>query len=385
MRAVVIAGAGATPFGKQPERGIVELTVEACAGAMADAEVTPAQVEAFFLGNYATGSLTGQLNLAGVVGTDLGLGPVPTARVEAACASSGVAFRQALLAIATGQCDVALAAGAEHMNGVGLGEVTRVLMGAADLSTEGRVGITFPAFFALVASRYLHEHGAAPEHLALVAQVNRANGATNPLAGYGRSWTITEILAARLIADPLRLLDCSPISDGAAAAVLVAADHPLAQRPDAVRVLGTGHALGTASVHQMKSLTSFPATIAAAKEAYEQAGIGPEDLDVVELHDCFSIAELVDAEDLGLFKHGTAWRAAESGEIGLRGRCPINPSGGLLARGHPVGATGMAQIYELTQQLRGRAANQVDGARTGLAHNLGGSGAVATVTILGRV
>ena len=383
MREVVIVGVGSTLFGRQPERSIVELAVEACAAALAEAELRPTAIESFFLGNYATGNLTGQLNLAAVVGSELGLGPVPTARVEAACASSGVAFREAALAVATGQCDVALAAGAEHMNGVGVGEVTRVLMGAADRMTEGRIGVTFPAFCALVASRYLHESGATPEHLALVSQVNRANGATNPLAGYGRAWTVEEILASRLIADPLHLLDCSPISDGAAAAVVVAAGHPLARRPGAVRVLGLGQALGTAAVHQMRSLTTFPATTAAAAQAYEQAGIGPADVDVVELHDCFSAAELVDAEDLGLFERGTAWQAVERGEFGLRSRRPINPSGGLLARGHPVGATGMAQIYELTRQLRGTAANQVDGARVGLAHNLGGSGAVATVTMLG--
>ena len=328
--------------------------------------------------------LTGQGNLANMAAAMAGLGPVPCTKVEGACASAGIALRHAALAVATGVCDVAVATGVEKMSGADTTAVTRALAGASDQAHEAGIGMTFPGFFALVADRYLHETGAGPEHLAMVASKNRSNGAGNPIAAFGKQVSVADVLQSRLIADPLRLLDCSPITDGAAAAVVVPADSAPGRGDRSVHILACEQARGNTSVYQMDDLCSFPATRTAAGQAFERAGMTPTDIDVVELHDCFSIAELVDFEDLGFAERRTAWRLVAESEMSLDGRIPVNPSGGLLARGHPVGATGLAQINELVRQLRGMAVHQVAGAEVDLAHNLGGTGAVATVTILAR-
>ncbi len=384
MRPVAIAGIGMTPFVKADPRPIAELAAAAVGAALADAGVEPREAGALYLGNFVGEVLTGQGNLANMAGAIAGLGNVPCTKVEGACASAGIALRHAVLAVASGATDVAVAAGVEKMSEADTTAVTRALASAADQAHEGGSGMTFPGFFALVASRYLHESGATPEHLAMVASKNRSNGAGNPIAAFGKTVSPEDVLASRLIADPLRLLDCSPITDGAAAAVVVPADSAAGRAPGAIRVLACEQVRGNTAFYQMDDVCSFPATRLAAKRAYEAAGVAADDIDVVELHDCFSIAELVDFEDLGFAGARAGWRAVAEGETALGGRRPVNPSGGLLARGHPVGATGLAQVNELVRQLRGTAARQVPGAELALAHNLGGTGAVATVTILAR-
>jgi acetyl-CoA C-acetyltransferase len=277
-----------------------------------------------------------------------------------------------------------LCVGAEHMTAVPTPVVSGALGEAFDGEGEA-LGLTFPGFFGLVAAAHGARLGTRRRHLTAVAVKNRGHGASNMKAMFAAAVTPDDVESSRLIADPLRLFDCAPIADGAAAAVVMRhQDAPEPRR--AVAILACEQASGPAAVAPIDDLTTFPATRAAAATAYARAGIAPDDVDVVELHDCFSIAEIVDSEDLGLLPRGEAAEAIAAGAT--RAGAPraavavVNPSGGLLSRGHPVGATGLAQVHELVRQLRGEADTQVPGARIGLAHNLGGSGATATVTLL---
>jgi len=384
MRRVSIIGIGCTPFGKLDGRSIKDLALEACREALADAGVAPNQVEAFYLGNFAGGMLARQELTAALVAGALGIGSVPATKVEGACASGGLALRHGYMMIAAGYYDVVLVAGVEKMTQASTVEVTAALSAAADQQTEGATGLTFPGFFAAVARRYMHEYGATPEHLAAVALKNRENAQRNPRAHfYGKSATLDDILSSRLVADPLRLYDCSPISDGACAAVLVASDRAREFARQPIHILGSGQATGCTTLQEMDNLCSLEAVVKAARQAYEQAGVGPEDVDVAEVHDCFSIAELIALEDLGLMPRGEAGPRTMAGETRVGGRVTVNPSGGLLSKGHPVGATGLAQVFEIVRQLRGEADNQAPRARIGLAHNVGGTGGVATIHILG--
>lgn len=385
MRKVCIVGVGATRFGSHPETPLKDLAVDACTAALTDAGMGPDQIDAFYLGNYGAGMLVGQAFTASVVANELGLRSIPVTRIEDACASGGVALRHGWLMVASGQADAVLVAGVEKMTSAPTEAVTQALAAATDVeSPEAHAGLTFPGFFAMVACRHMHEYGTRPEHLAAVAVKNRRNAQANPRAQFfGKPATLDQVLASRLIADPLRLFDCSPISDGAAAAVLCAADR-LPEGARAVDILTIAHALGPANLSDMPDLTSFPATREAARQAYEAAGLGPEDIDVLEVHDCFSIAEVVALEDLGFVPKGEGGPAVAEGLTALDGRFPVNPSGGLLSKGHPIGATGLAQCFEIVRQLRGEADNQVTGARIGLMHNLGGTGGTVTVSLLAR-
>ena len=315
----------------------------------------------------------------------LGMSGIPATKTEGACASGGIAFRLAVLGIALGLYDVVLAAGAEKMTSASTAEVTAGLATAGDEEAEMRSGLTFPGAFAMVTREHMARYGTTREQIGLVSVKNHGLGVANPKAQFRKPVTLDEVLASRLIADPLRLFDCPPISDGAAAVVLCPAAQARELQSRPVRVLGTGHATGPATLWEMDDLTTFPATVRAAREAYAAAGITPADVDVAEVHDCFTTAEIVASEDLGFFPRGQGGRAVQEGWSAVDGRIAINPSGGLIAKGHPVGATGCAQIYELVRQLRGEAANQVSGCEIALAHNLGGTGVVSTVTVLGRL
>lgn len=378
MKDVWINGTGMTAFGRHERADVVELAVEAGQRAMADADVEAGDIGAVYLGNFLGQSMSHQGVLASLIARRLGLGTIPTTAVEGACASAGIALRHGLMA-SRGGTRFVLSLGAEYMSGYDVPEVTRGLAEAMDQSKDGKVGLTFPGFFGLVAVAHGHRYGTTREQMAAVAVKNRAHGANNPLAMFQKPVTVDDVLSARPIADPLGLYDCSPISDGAAAAVV--SSEPRGSQP--VRVLACEQASGPTSIDQISDLTSFPATRAAAERAWENAGVTARDVDVVELHDCFTIAEIVDSEDLGLLPRGEAAAAVAEGATALgTGEVVVNPSGGLLSRGHPVGATGLAQIHELVQQLRGTSTCQVDGAEVALAHNLGGCGATATVTIL---
>ena len=384
MRGVSVIGIGCTPFGKQNGVGIADLALQACREALDDAQVPRSLVQAFYLGNFVSEALVHQGALAPIVAHRLGLGPIPCTRVEGACASSGIAFRHGVLLIASGLCDIVLVAGVEKMTSAETGAVTEALASAGDAESEMRLGLTFPGTFGIIMRRHMHQYGTTREQVGMVSVKNRQNGSANPKAHFQKPVALEEVLGSRLICDPLRLYDCTPISDGAAAAVLCAADlaAEFTQRP--IDVIGSGHAMGPATLFEMADLTTFEASVAAAQQAYREAGLAPRDIDVAEVHDCFTIAEIVAIEDLGFVEKGKGGPAVADGLTARDGKLPINPSGGLLSKGHPVGATGLAQIYEIVGQLRGEAINQVKGAQIGLAHNLGGTGAVSTVHILKR-
>lgn len=383
MRDVCIVGTGTTPFGAL-DAGIKELGTRAIVRALADCDAERAAVDALYAGNFVGGILEGQATIGPILADEVGLSGVPAMTTEGACASSGIAFRQAYQAIATGVHDVVVAAGVESMTRADTPEFTRALGSAADRTTEGTTGLTFPGFYGIYLDRYMHEYEATREQIARVAVKNRANGAENPRARFREPVTVEEVLESDLVADPLRLYDCCPAADGASAAVLAAADVAAEYTDRPIDVLASAHSTGRNAAHRYEDLTTLDATVAAAQRAYEQAGVGPEDVDVVELHDCFTPAEIGDAEDLGFFEKGEGATALEEGRTAVDGEIPVNPSGGLLAKGHPVGATGIGQIYEVCRQLRGGHENQVEDASVGLTHNIGGSGVVCTVTVLGR-
>ncbi len=384
VRDVSIAGVGSTSFGKLPDHDIVELATEACRAALADSGIPRERVQALYVGNFIGERLADQGALAPIVARRLGLDGIPATKVEAACASGGIALRHGYLLAAAGVHDVVLVVGVEKMSSVPTGDVTAALSTAGDESIEMRTGLTFPGTFAMIMQAHMARYGTSREQIASVSIKNHANGATNPKAQFQKPTDMDEVLSSRFVAEPLRLFDCPPISDGAAAAVVCAPDIAREFTTNSIRILGSGQGSGPTALTGMDDLTTFPATVRAASEAFEQAGLGPDDVDVAEVHDCFTIAEIVATEDLGLVPRGTGGAAVESGDTSLAGRLPINPSGGLIAKGHPVGASGVGQIYELVQQLRGTAANQVRDASIGLAHNLGGSGAAATVHVLAR-
>ena len=381
-----IVGYGQTPFGRVESRSLADLATAASEEALASAGVEVEVIEAIVVGTYAGVALGRQGFLGAVVASRLGATGVPATAAEGACASGTVAFHQAVAAVEAGVHDVVLVVGAEKMTDASTGEVTSVLASATDTAAGSyRAGLTFPGFFALLARRYLHEYGVDEDGLADVSVKNRAHGARNPFAQFQQPITREQALGARQIAEPLRLFDCSPVSDGAAALVVASREWAAAHGAvNPVSVLGTGLASGPVSAEDLDSFVSIPAVVRAAGSALKMAGATPRDLDVAEVHDCFSIAEWIAIEDLGLFERGAAAAATSDGATRLGGsHITINPSGGLLSKGHPVGATGVAQLIEITRQVRGESANQVEGAELGLAHNVGGTGGLAAVTVLG--
>ncbi|MDL5363814.1 thiolase domain-containing protein [Halalkalicoccus sp. NIPERK01] len=383
MRDVAIVGRGTTTYGVHDD-GIKDLATKAVARALDSSGLERSAVEALSLGNFAAGMLEGQELLAALVADAVGLEDIPVMKTEGACASSGIAFHQARQQIAMGVHDVVVVVGVEKMTGVPTAEFTQALAAAADGTTEGQTGLTFPGFYGLFTSRYLHEYSVDREDISKVAVKNRRNAAENPRARFREPITIDDVMESEPIADPLRLYDCCPAADGATAVVLTASDMAPSVTSDPIEVLATAHTSGRSGAYRYDDLTTFEATRTAASRVYSEADVTPADIDVVELHDCFSSAEVGDSEDLRFFPKGEGAAAAAAGDTAVDGEIPINPSGGLLSKGHPVGATGLGQIYEICRQLNGDHENQVADAQTGLTHNLGGSGAVCTVSVLGR-
>jgi acetyl-CoA C-acetyltransferase len=383
MRPVAVIGIGKTAFGVFPDRDLRSLAVAAIEDAIADARIPSKLIEAFYLGNFAGPSLVGQNHLAPYVAAAAGFEGIPCTRIENACASSGSAFFHGWLSIASGAYDAVLIGGVEKMTSRGTAQVAEVLAGAGDMDTEGRAGATFPALFAMIARRHMHQYGTTREQLAAVAVKNHSNGAKNPLAHMRKAITLEQALAGRMVAEPLTVYDCSPISDGAAAVVLVPAYQAHRYTSRCARVLAVVQTSDHVALDTKPDITAFPAVQRAAESAYGMAGLGPRDIDFAEVHDCFTIAEIVASEDLGFVPKGEGGPFAAVGCSGIDGQLPINTSGGLKAKGHPVGATGVGQICDLVMQLRGEAGErQVLRNRIGLAQNLGGSGATCVVTIL---
>lgn len=386
MRPVAVIAAGKTRFGAFPDRDLRSLAVEAGEKCLKNGHVSPSQVEAFYLGNFAGPSFTGQNHLAPYISTALGIRDVPATRFEAACASSGSAFFHAFSAVASGLYDCVMVAGVEKMTSLPTARVTEILAGAGDCAGEIKAGSTFPSLFAMIARRHMYQFGTTREQLAAVAVKNHANGALNPDAHMRKVITIEEALNARPVAEPLGVYDCSLISDGAAAVILAPADRARDFTNKPVRILGVAQASDFVALDQKPDITTFPAVRHASQKAYEMAGVGPRDIQFAELHDCFTIAEIVALEDLGFIERGLGGPWTASGATARTGEKPINISGGLKSKGHPVGATGVAQICDLFAQIRCEAGEmQLKRNALGLAQNLGGSGATCVVSILGNV
>jgi len=384
MREIVVVGAAETKFGKL-EASYRDLAVEAASGAMADAGVSAADVEAFYLGTFSPGTFIHQEHAAPLVASMLGLSHVPSTRTEDACASGSTAFLQGVMAVASGLYETVLVVGAEKMTATPIEETTQILAEAADWESETLAGATFPSLFALMARRHMHEFGTTRAQLSAVAIKNHENAFRNPYAQFHKRITEADVDQSMMIADPLTLYDCSPVTDGAAAVVLTTRERAADLPGKAVKVLGFGQASDSLSLFRRADMCSLVAARKASERAYKMAGIGPKDVSFAEVHDCFTIAEIVAAEDLGFFPRGEAGPAAASGETSLTGRTPINPSGGLKGKGHPVGATGVSQIVESVFQLRCTAGErQVRDPQIGLTHNVGGSGATCVVTVLGQ-
>ncbi|MFQ5605207.1 MAG: thiolase domain-containing protein [bacterium] len=382
MREVAIIGAGLTRFGELWEQSFRDLFAEAGLKAIEDAGVD--HLDSMYVGTMSGGLFVGQEHIGALMADYLGQTPVPATHVESACASSGAAFRMAFIEVASGISDIVLAGGVEKMNDGA--DVTYALSTAADQEYEVFHGITFPGLYAMIARAHMHQYGTTREQLAKVAVKNHYNGKRNPKAQFPMEITMEQVLNSSMVADPLRLLDCSPVSDGASAVILCPLEMAKKFADSPVKVIGCGQASDSIALHTRDELSFLPAVARSAEQAYKMAGLSPGDIDVAEVHDCFTIAEILAMEALGFVEKGQGGKAVDAGLNSLDGKIPINTSGGLKSKGHPVGATGVAQIIEIFEQLRGNAGErQVKNARIGLAQNMGGSGGSSVVHIMEAV
>ena len=380
MKDVAVIGVGMTKFGELWNKSIKDIFVEAALNSIENANVD--HIDSMYVGAMSSGLFVGQEHIGAVMADYLGMAPVASTHVESACASGGMAFRQAYLEVASGQSQIVLAGGVEKMNDGA--DVTAALATAADQEYEVYNGVTFPGLYAMIANAHMHEFKTTQEQLAAVAVKNHFNGFNNPNAQFRSKITIDTVLNSTMVADPLHLLDCSPVTDGAAAVILCPLEMAKNFTDKAVKVIASSQASGSIALYERESLSSIDAVSKAAEKAYKQADLTPSDIDLCEVHDCFTISEIVVSEDLGFFKKGEGGKAVEEGKTSIEtGIIPINTSGGLKSKGHPVGATGIAQIIEVYEQLTGQAGKrQVKNAHIGMAQNMGGSGASCTINIL---
>lgn len=383
MKRVAVVGVGQTKFDEHWEKSLRDLSTEAGTLALKDANVMGKHIEALFIGNMSAGRFVGQEHMGAMAVDNAGLNPIPAVRCEAACASGALAFRKAYLSILSGEYNLVMVGGAEKMTDIKGTDAIATLMGAGDQEWESSIGLTFTGLYALIANIHMKRFGTTREQLAMVSVNNHKNGALNPLAQFPIKITIEDVLNSGLVADPLRLLDCSPITDGAAALIL--ASEEIAKKTEKpVWIEASAQASDTLALHDRKNLTEMFATKVAAKKAYEQANLSPEKIDFAEVHDCFSINEIIAIEDLGFCKKGEGGKFVENEKIARSGEKPINTTGGLKSIGHPVGATGIRQIVDIVKQLRGDCGQlQLNEVKHGLALNIGGSGATALIHILG--
>jgi acetyl-CoA C-acetyltransferase len=384
---VRIAGVGMTKFGASPERTSRDLFSQAAGEAFTDAEVQPSDIEELYYGNFM-GEFAETQDHQGPLMADAAGVDAPATRVESACASSSAAVRMGVDKIRSGQADIVLVGGAERMKNISTAEGTEALSAAADALWEIRAGVTFPGAYSLMANRYFHEFGGSREDLAHIAVKNHSNAVNNDLAQFNKAIEIDDVLEAPTVSAPFGLYDCSPMSDGAAAAVLVSdsfADEHGLDTP--VEITGVGQGSDSLALQDRDSMVETPAAADAGQMAFDDAGIERSDVDIAEVHDCFTIAEALALEALGFYEPGEAITAAREGETTIDGELPVNLSGGLKAKGHPVGATGCAQISEMTKLLRGDHVNSdaVSDASVGLTHNAGGTVASCVVHILEEV
>jgi acetyl-CoA C-acetyltransferase len=380
---VSIVSAGLSKFGKHEGLYARELFAEAVKEAFDRCpRLEPKRdIKAMFVGHM--GEAYEHQGHTGAAAADwAGLLNIPATRTEAACASSGAALRSGIYAVLSGLADIVMVGGVEKMTHRTTAEVTEYLAMASDYPFEQWHGITFPALYAMMATAHMHEYGTTERQMAEVAVKNHYHGTLNPKAHMQKEITVETALASRPVATPLKLYDCSLITDGASCLILTKPELAARFTDQPVHIVGTGQASDTIGLYERQTLTSLLAAKLAAKTAYDMARVTPETVDVAEVHDCFTIAEIIAYEDLGFCPAGKGGKLAESGETRLGGHLPVNTSGGLKAKGHPVGATGTAQAYEIYLQLTGQAERrQVKNAQVGLTHNVGGSGATATVHI----
>ncbi|MFH1106854.1 MAG: thiolase domain-containing protein [Candidatus Micrarchaeota archaeon] len=385
MRKVSIVGAGLSAFGERWDASFREMMFEAASAALEDAKMEGKDIQALYGGSMAPGRLIGQEHIGALMADQLGLNPIPSTRVEAACASGGVALRSGYLAVASGMYDVVAVGGVEKMTEVSTEEVSFALGGAGDQEWELFNGATFPALYAMMARRHMHDYGTTEEQMALCSVKNHANAVHNRFAQYRKAVSLDAVMDSGVVADPLKLMDCSPITDGAAAVIMCASDTARKFTDAPVEIMASAQASDTLALANRASLTEINATKVAAKDAFRQAKLQSKDIRMAEVHDCFTIAEIMAIEDLGFCGKGVGGKATQDGETQVNARVSVNTSGGLKACGHPVGATGVKQAVECVWQLQGRAeGRQVNKLEHALAHNVGGSGATAVVHIFGR-
>jgi acetyl-CoA C-acetyltransferase len=381
---VCVLGAGSTKYGKLDD-SITDITIQAAIGAIESASIDPKEIQAGYISNVF-GVADKQVHLGPVVMSNLGIPEKPSLSIESACGSGSVSFREAFANVAAGFYDAVLVAGVEKVTHTGTEWTTTYFSYCSDFFYEGGAGASFPGLFASMARAYLTEFKATEEDLALVAVKNHQNGLLNPKAHLRKKITVDDVMKSAVVASPLKLYDCCPFSDGASAVILCNEKFAKEHSKNYINVIGSGRGGSPATLQGRDHMTTIPSTKLAAQAAYKMAGIAPKNIDFAEVHDCFTIAEVVDTEDLGFFEKGSGVQAVREGKTALNGEIPINPSGGLKAKGHPIGATGVGQVVEVFDQLTGKAGERtVKDAHIGLTHNFGATGASCAVHIFQSV
>jgi acetyl-CoA C-acetyltransferase len=384
MKKVAVVGLGHGKFGVRSDASLRELAFEAVKACLDDAGIALKEVDSMVTG-IAGDEFALSLQPSAQVHDYIGFHPKPNFRVEGACATGSIALRTGMMNVASGLADVVLVVGVEKMTEVTTPTATEIMGKAGDSIWEYPFGTTFPGYYAMIANAHMAEHGTTEEQLALVSVKNHYYGSLNPYAHMQKPIDLQKALASFVVAHPLKLYDCSLITDGAAAVILASEERAKAISKKPVWIAGVGLATDTLRLSDRKSLTSLLAAREAAKTAYKMAGVGPADIDVATVHDCFTIAEIVAYEDLGFCEKGEGGKLIEAKETYLRGRIPVNVDGGLKSKGHPIGATGVSMAIEITKQLRGEAGErQVKDPEIGLTHNVGGTGQVVAVHIFRR-
>ncbi|WP_268541190.1 thiolase domain-containing protein [Candidatus Nitrosotenuis cloacae] len=381
---VCVLGAGSTKYGKLDD-SITDITLQASVGAIESAGIEPREIQAGYISNVF-GIADKQVHLGPVIMSNLGIPEKPSLSIESACGSGSVSFREAFANVAAGFYDAVLVAGVEKVTHTGTEWTTTYFSYCSDFFYEGGAGASFPGLFASMARAYLNEFKATEEDLAQVAVKNHENGLLNPKAHLRKKITIDDVMKSAVVASPLKLYDCCPFSDGASAVILCSEKFAKEHSKDYVKVIGSGRGGSPATLAGRDHMTTIPSTKLAAEAAYKMAGVTPKDIDFAEVHDCFTIAEIVDTEDLGFFEKGKGVQAIREGRTKLNGEISVNPSGGLKAKGHPIGATGVGQVVEAFDQLTGKAGERtVKDAKIGLTHNFGATGASCAVHIFQSV
>jgi len=381
---VCVIGAGSTKYGKLAD-SISDIAIQASVEAIDSAGIEPKEIKAGYISNVF-GVADKQVHLGPVVMSNLGISERPSLSIESACGSGSVSFREAFANVAAGFYDVVLVTGVEKVTHTGTEWTTTYFSYCSDFFYEGQAGASFPGLFASMARAYLTEFKATEEDLAMVAVKNHENGFLNPKAHLRKKITVDDVMNSAVVASPLKLYDCCPFSDGASSVILCNEKFAKDHTKDYIRVIGSGRGGSPAALQGREHLTTIPSTKIAAEAAYKMAGITPKDIDFAEVHDCFTIAEIVDTEDLGFFEKGRGVEGVREGQTARNGGIPINPSGGLKSKGHPIGATGVGQVVEVFDQLTGKSGERtIKDAKIGLTQNFGATGASCAVHIFQSV